>query len=196
MSAGQRAHIGQEGCLSQGPRARGAPGLDARRAGRPAPARPRARVARRARDERALGFMRLLERESVLAELAGMRDLAATGRGTLVLVGGDAGIGKTALARRFCDQFAPGRVLIGRCDPVGTPRPLGPLAEIAPQAGGALAELARGRAGQDQMFAAALEVLQDPSRTTLVVIEDVQWADESTLDLLVFLGRRIESACG
>ncbi|HEX7298589.1 MAG TPA: AAA family ATPase, partial [Solirubrobacteraceae bacterium] len=74
----------------------------------------------------------LLERETFLDTLAG-----PTGR--LVLVGGEAGVGKTALVREFADGR---RVLWGACDPLETPQPLGPLLDVADAAGGELRELA------------------------------------------------------
>ena len=62
----------------------------------------------------------LLEREAFLDILAGPP-------GRLILVGGEAGVGKTALVRAFADGR---RVLWGACDPLHTPRPLGPLLDI------------------------------------------------------------------
>jgi MoxR-like ATPase len=47
-----------------------------------------------------------------------------------VVVGGEAGVGKTALLRRFCDAHAT-RVLWGACEPLRTPRPLGPFLDVA-----------------------------------------------------------------
>jgi hypothetical protein len=48
----------------------------------------------------------------------------------MVLMGGEAGIGKTLLLRRFCEE-ASARVLWAACDPLFTPRPLGPLLDLA-----------------------------------------------------------------
>ena len=74
----------------------------------------------------------LLERGSALAALAGLlEDVSATGHGRLVLVRGEAGVGKTALVRRFPADAEPVRVLRGTCDPLYTPRPLGPFLDIA-----------------------------------------------------------------
>ena len=70
----------------------------------------------------------LLERTPQLASLQGYLTEAAAGRGRLVLVSGEAGVGKTALVRRFCGE-ASATVLWGACDPLSTPRPLGPLVE-------------------------------------------------------------------
>ena len=78
----------------------------------------------------------LLEREESLAHLRAARAHAAAGHGRLVLVGGEAGVGKTSLVRRFCDELPVGTtVLWGGCDPLATPRPLGPFLEMAERAG-------------------------------------------------------------
>ncbi|HEY1317465.1 MAG TPA: AAA family ATPase, partial [Gaiella sp.] len=70
----------------------------------------------------------LLERDDVLAQLLEAYARAASGNGRLVLVAGEAGIGKTALVRRFCDELeASATALRGGCDPLLTPRPLGPF---------------------------------------------------------------------
>jgi predicted ATPase len=85
--------------------------------------------------------MDLLERASQLEELNGVLAATAAG-GRVVLVAGEAGIGKSALVRRFAErQSADARFLLGVCDPLLTPRALGPLHDIARQTGGRLAEL-------------------------------------------------------
>ncbi|GGM85468.1 hypothetical protein GCM10007977_104080 [Dactylosporangium sucinum] len=86
------------------------------------------------------------------------------------------------------------RFLWGWCDRLITPRALGPLHDIAHQAGGALAQRARSNAAQHELFGAFIDELTRPRQVPrpVVVVEDVHWADEATLDLLVFLGRRIQ----
>jgi DNA-binding CsgD family transcriptional regulator len=108
------------------------------------------------------------------------------------LVAGEAGIGKSALVRRFAEERSgEARFLLGACDPLLTPRALGPLHDIARQTGGRLAELLASGAPREAVFAALLDQLAQPPRQ-VVVVEDAHWADEATLDLLVFLGRRLE----
>jgi hypothetical protein len=94
--------------------------------------------------------MPLLERESALDALGGWFAEARAGRGRLVLVGGEAGVGKTALVEEFALRQA--------------------------------------------LFPALLERLRDTRVATVLVIEDVHWADEATLDLLRFLARRLDPA--
>jgi DNA-binding CsgD family transcriptional regulator len=135
----------------------------------------------------------LLERAEELEALA--RHLAAVGaegRGRLVLVAGEAGIGKTALVRAFCAGAARGRVLWGACDALFTPRPLGPLVDIADEVGGELeGVVAQGAVPGELVAALARELRGHPP--DVVVLEDLHWADEATLDVLRLLARRIES---
>ena len=136
--------------------------------------------------------MNLLERSSALGELGGLLAAAAAG-GRVVLLAGEAGIGKSALVRRFAErQSADARFLLGACDPLLTPRALGPLHDIARQTGGRLAELLAAGGPREAVFAAFLDELHLGGRPRVVVVEDAHWADEATLDLLVFLGRRME----
>ncbi|MGO8956717.1 MAG: AAA family ATPase [Streptosporangiaceae bacterium] len=135
--------------------------------------------------------MELLERSAFLATLAGYAAEAGNGNGRMVLVSGESGIGKTTLVEAFQAQLHGARWLWGACDGLLTPRPLGPLFDIAAQAGGRLSELCRDGASRDQLFEALLAELESPAALTVAVIEDVHWADESTIDLLRYVGRRL-----
>lgn len=135
--------------------------------------------------------MELLERSTFLDTLSGYAAEAGGGDGRLVLVSGESGIGKTALLEAFQAQCHGARWLWGGCDALATPRPLGPLFDIAAQAGGQLGQHCRAGATRDQLFEAFLAELAAPGALTVVVIEDVHWADESTIDLLRFAGRRL-----
>ncbi|WP_338146067.1 ATP-binding protein [Streptomyces scabichelini] len=139
--------------------------------------------------------MNLVEREWVLAKLAGHLGQADRGDGRLVLLRGEAGIGKSAVVRRFCEQVdAETRVLVGSCDPLSTPPPLGPLMDIASGLGTVVKEALEaalsGTSGPNVVFRALLDELSG-GPVTLLVFEDVHWADAATLDLLRFVGRRI-----
>jgi DNA-binding CsgD family transcriptional regulator/tetratricopeptide (TPR) repeat protein len=138
--------------------------------------------------------MELVERESSLAELAGLARRAQAGEGGLVLVAGEAGVGKTALLERLAHELPEARWSWGACDGLFTPRPLGPLFDISAQLGGPLDELCRAGADRDDLFSALLRQLCEPGMLDVVVIEDVHWADEATIDLLRFLGRRLKAA--
>jgi DNA-binding CsgD family transcriptional regulator/tetratricopeptide (TPR) repeat protein len=136
--------------------------------------------------------MRLLEREAQLRELHTLLQGAVAGDGCLVAVGGEAGSGKTSLVRQFMSQVEDRvRVLAGACDALSSPRPLGPLFDVAPRLDARIRALLRGAEHRADLFSALLDDLAGPV-PTLFVIEDAHWADEATLDLLRFLGRRID----
>jgi predicted ATPase len=138
--------------------------------------------------------MQLLERELPLAALAAYAQEARQGNGRLVLVAGEAGVGKSALVEQLQYELADARWSWGACDGLFTPRPLGPLFDLADQLDGELLELCRARAPRDEMFAALLRQVSEPGMLNVVVVEDVHWADEATVDLLRFLGRRLANA--
>ncbi|MGH2617656.1 MAG: AAA family ATPase, partial [Thermomicrobiales bacterium] len=141
--------------------------------------------------------MELLERAPYLTELSDLLRQAAAGQGCLVLLGGEAGVGKTALVRRFSEDVATSaRLLSGSCDPLSTPRPLGPVLDIAATVGGELNLLATSAAPRHQLFGAFLAELVRGPGPILVVLEDLHWADEASLDLVCYLGRRLGSTRG
>ncbi|MFP3915500.1 MAG: ATP-binding protein, partial [Actinomycetota bacterium] len=133
----------------------------------------------------------LLEREDQLATLEAGRERAAEGRGGVMLISGEAGAGKTALVRAFTSRLADGhRLLWGMCDDLVIPRPLGPFRDIATEAP-ALAEAISGH-DQGQILDAVIEELAAKPSPVVAVVEDAQWADEATVDLIGFLGRRVD----
>ncbi|MFI6439234.1 ATP-binding protein [Streptomyces sp. NPDC050759] len=143
----------------------------------------------------------LLERGAVLRDLADCLEQAEHGDGQLVLLRGEGGIGKTSVVRRFAEQLSGtgrARVLLGACDPLSTPRPLGPLMDIAtllgPPASPALRAGLRRRTDPGGIFSGVLTALSSRAggQPTLLVIEDLNWADQATLDLVRFLARRID----
>jgi len=135
--------------------------------------------------------MTLLERDHALATLAAAFDEATGGDGRVGLVYGEAGIGKTSLVDHFTSERAgAARVLRGACDSLHTPRPLGPVHDMAPHAGPTLRERLDTGASPRSIFSAVLEEL-GRRPPVIVVLEDLHWADAATLDLVKFLGRRI-----
>jgi len=136
--------------------------------------------------------MLLLERDKQLALLARWHEGIGTRGGCVVLVTGEAGIGKTALVGEFLRRRAAAvRVLWGTCDPLSTPQPLGPLRDVSRQVGGSLLEAMTQGTSRERIFAATIEELERPGKAVVLVIEDMHWADDATLDLLRYLGRRI-----
>ena len=160
--------------------------------GGPGPERAAATVPRR---EAVARVERLLERDTVLAELDRCRRAAAR-CGRVVLLRGEAGVGKTAVIARFVAGLGPeARVLRGWCDALATPRPLGPLIDMlaglsAEQAAGVRAAI---DAGDPEAIYARLVGLFSDANAWVCVIEDLHWADGATLDLVRFLARRIDA---
>jgi len=123
------------------------------------------------------------EREALEAAIAESRVA-----GRVVVVSGEAGIGKTALVSSLAEAH---RVLWGACDPLITPRPMGPLRDVARQAGGPLAEAVDG--SREDLLSAVLDELRAPAA---LVVEDLHWADDATLDFIALLGRRLPRSRG
>src|SRR5262249_43410391 len=106
---------------------------------------------------------------------------------------GEAGVGKSSLLRAFLASLPPDTdVWQGRCDPLATPRPFAPLHDIAAATGAPLGSLLEEGAPPFDVSRAMLEGLRAPGSTRVVVIEDIHWADCASLDLVRFLGRRLD----
>lgn len=135
--------------------------------------------------------MHVLERSGELGVLGAAARSAARGHGAVALVYGEAGIGKSTVIKILRSALpAEARLLVGYCDALSTPRTLGPFKDVAPSLGREVqAALASG--DQDPVMTAVQAAL-DGGVPTVLVIEDVHWADEATLDVLRYLARRIE----
>ncbi|MDO6435149.1 LuxR C-terminal-related transcriptional regulator [Flavitalea sp. BT771] len=135
--------------------------------------------------------MELIERAGFLSLLKSKFD-AIESEGHCILVSGEAGIGKTSLIRAFCkEQKDECNIYLGTCDALFTPRPLAPLYDIVWQMGSDLPNNSENLADRAGLFARILHELASQRRRTLIVFEDVHWADEATLDFIKFLARRI-----
>jgi DNA-binding CsgD family transcriptional regulator len=138
--------------------------------------------------------MQLLERGASLASLADYAREAQRGEGRLVLLAGEAGVGKSSLVEQLQDDLADACWSWGACDGLFTPRPLGPLFDLAGQLGGELEDLCRAGAAREDLFRALLRQVSEPGTLNVMVVEDVHWVDEATVDMLRFLGRRLRNA--
>ena len=136
--------------------------------------------------------MALVERDDAL--LTFERQLADTrqGGGHLMLVSGEAGIGKTTLLKAMAARRGDAVLWWGACDSLGTPHPLAPLHDIARDADVPFAALLQPGHARAELFEAVLATLQRSRRPVLAIFEDLHWVDDATLDLLKFLGRRID----
>ena len=136
----------------------------------------------------------ILERDIEVGRLKSLADEAYKSRGAIALIAGEAGIGKTSLISAFVKQEEKNAdIAWGLCDAMFTPRPLGPVYEIAQMISGELEKLAFDRAKGEILFPAIFSHLNVISTPVIIVIEDLHWADHGTLDFLRFLGRRIST---
>ena len=137
----------------------------------------------------------LLEREDALRLAESVLAQAQQGHGATLLVTGEAGIGKSSLIRELLVRTQARlrlRVLAGGCEDLISPRPLGPLRDVALQQRGALLECLLAGAPAADVFATFFDLLNTSVICSVVVFEDIHWADQATLDLIKFLGRRID----
>ncbi len=138
--------------------------------------------------------MQLLERQSELETLSRCLQEARAGSGKLILIAGEAGMGKSSLVEQFAlEHRREARVLWGACDPLTTPRALAPVREIAAQTIGLGAPGTDEAESRDRLFRVLLdEVSRRAGTASILVLEDLHWADEATLDFLRFMGRRMQ----
>lgn len=129
--------------------------------------------------------MVLLERVENLNRLRTLHDHLDECGGRVVFVHGDAGIGKSSLINAFMDAL-PASVVRARglCDPMSTPRPFGPLRDMAP-------DLEALQFGSIPDFDSVTRTLVGDRGCRVLIIEDLHWADQGTLDWLKYIGRRV-----
>jgi DNA-binding CsgD family transcriptional regulator/Tfp pilus assembly protein PilF len=134
---------------------------------------------------------RLLERADLLSELHDLLPSLAQGHGRVVALSGEAGIGKTSVLRAFIQSASEEYlVLQSGCEDLMTPRPLGPLFDIADLLDPNLVDMLADGQQQAQVLNHLLLVIQRNRKPVILIIEDIHWADDATLDLVKFLGRR------
>ena len=134
----------------------------------------------------------LLERDTALQTLADAHASATRGDGRAVGISGEPGIGKTSLVRRFLDDLDDdARVLVGSCDDLSIARPLGPFRDLAGSVSPGLGHALGAGAPPHEIQDLLIQELRRTPRPTVLVLEDVHWADDATLDSLTVLGRRI-----
>lgn len=137
----------------------------------------------------------LVERDSELALLDDALDELESAGGKVVLIRGEAGVGKSALVATFLDRHRDEvRVLRGFCDDLSTPQPFGPFWDVAREDLSLVTVLEKGdRRG---VMEGVIELLSSRLRPTVVVVEDTQWLDDASLDTITFVGRRIGATNG
>lgn len=133
----------------------------------------------------------LVEREGQLDSLAEM--LAASAhRGSVALVSGEAGYGKTSLVNSFLERIDHRyRVLSTSCEPIGIPAAFAPLFELFDNLPEELRRDLRSGSGRPAVYAGVLDLIKNDR--IVLIFEDIHWADEATLGLVRYLGRRVEA---
>jgi len=141
-----------------------------------------------------LRFM-LLERDGELGLMADLLAGVDSAGGKVVLLRGEAGIGKSSLVTEFAERNADEtHLLFGSCDDLLTPQPLGPFWDFAREEPLLAEPLENG--DRPGVLAATMNLLSRLLRPSILVIEDTHWADEATLDAIKYLGRRIARTNG
>ncbi|MEM9700756.1 MAG: AAA family ATPase, partial [Pseudomonadota bacterium] len=134
----------------------------------------------------------MLERTDAILSLTTHADDARGGMGHTVYLLGEAGAGKTTLLRAFEAQMAAATVLRAACEDLSIPEPLGPLRDLAFDAGVDLDALLTQEKDRLAVFVHLLDAITNSDGLTLLLVEDLHWADEATLDFLRFVSRRIK----
>ena len=136
--------------------------------------------------------MKLIERDNFLSLMHTNFERVAASDGHCILVSGEAGIGKTSLVKTFCKKVTKEcKFYQGTCDALFTPRPLGPVFDIIWQMHGLGWENSVSISDRSALFNRFHYELVNQEETTIIIIEDIHWADEATLDFIKFFARRI-----
>ena len=131
-------------------------------------------------------------RHEELAYLNELRLEAASAHGAIALIAGEAGLGKSRLINEFCASLAytRWRVAHGPCLEDAR-RPYGPILDILAHLGAPPPPPATTKQEQFDVIVGSLAAVAAKS-AVLAVVEDVHWADAATLDLLAYMGTKLQ----
>ncbi len=136
--------------------------------------------------------MQLLERENCLEALEMHYRQVDKEAGHVIFISGEAGIGKTFLVDHFLRQKAGvAATYAGSCDSLYTPRPLGPLYDVASQIGPHFTRALKNGRDRAHIFDSFIQEIASTRKTVILVFEDIHWADAATIDFIKLLARRI-----
>lgn len=131
----------------------------------------------------------LMERDAFLDELDRLAADAAAGAGRVAFVVGEAGIGKTSLLRAFADRLAGRmRCLWAACEDLSAPEALTLLRDLPLDMPGLLDRATDGTS-RLAVFADIVSALS--AAPTVLIVEDLHWADDGSIDFVRYAGRRI-----
>jgi DNA-binding winged helix-turn-helix (wHTH) protein/tetratricopeptide (TPR) repeat protein len=137
----------------------------------------------------------LLEREVPLHQLTEAVRAASSGGGRVVCVAGQAGLGKSSLVQNFADDVAGAAVvLVGAADDLTTPRPLGAIQDVVEQLPAAARASLPDELRGEQLLPALEALASETGAPVVVVVEDLHWADDATLDIVRYLARRVRTS--
>jgi len=136
--------------------------------------------------------MELIERHEFLSLLNTKLESISAGEGHCIFISGEAGIGKTSLIGVFCrEQKGNCNIYRGTCDALFTPRPLAPLYDIMWQVQNGFSSNTHNLEERSELFSGFFRELSNKKEKSLIIFEDIHWADEATLDFIKFFARRI-----
>lgn len=134
----------------------------------------------------------LLDREDDLGQLSAAFDRVAQGQGSVTLITGEAGIGKTTLLRNFLGNLDPATsVFRGACEDLSIAEPMGPVRDIAIEAGGEFSYDSSSGGALLSVFSDVLSACSRNEHGNVIVIEDFHWADDATADFVRYAARRV-----
>ncbi|WP_422081921.1 helix-turn-helix transcriptional regulator [Ulvibacterium sp.] len=136
--------------------------------------------------------MKLLERESEISLLQEYAKDCIDQKSSIINIYGEAGIGKTSLVDYFLNSLGDDFCICrGYCESLFTPRPFGPVYDMRAELGVNFPESLNSE-NKNVIFERLRKGILIKEQPVVLLFEDVHWADEATLDLIKFLGRRIE----
>lgn len=139
----------------------------------------------------------LLERDDIVAQLDGLAGQALDGHGCVVFVVGEAGIGKTSVLRAIAERLGERlgerpagrlRLLWSACEDLSTAEALTLLRDLTVVDGDAL-DRATDKGSRLTLFGDTLARLA--TVPTVLLIEDLHWADDGSIDFIRYIGRRV-----
>jgi predicted ATPase len=132
-----------------------------------------------------------LERDLPMSVLQSALSQAESGYGANVVISGEPGVGKSTLIEHFVrSREHRCKVLLGGCEMLSTPRPLGPLCDVAVALGEKFAKNFSDGSNTTRIFQDLVATLAQTKQPTVLVFEDIHWADFATMDLIKYLARR------